>query len=357
MASQCSRARPRATITTATTTDSRRPSWSCRAGGGPRSTAGTASTGRASRTPVDSSPVELRTPPTRRAVNPTLTSIPACTTPPAAMPPGTTLPAAAPASWEAAMSSSRPPPRAIRSSSQRHAKLASSSTATSPNHAGLTSPRLGHASSTVSRLGATTYRPTPVTTSPTTRVPQRRAADATITPPEAGRWSSRRRVERGPVVPLAHGEAAGQPVRVTFVQRVEVARASGHDAQQCCRLGPEVQSPGAGVPGVLQLVVVQVRQQGARTGPRRRGRRDDAGEETSPDVRCESSSTVSGTWPTSRPSGDLPSRSCGKDRQAERRVHQQQRRTSGTGQHAPADGRERKGRQQPQELPVADVDA
>ena len=85
------------------------------------------------------------------------------------------------------MSSSRPPPRAIRSSSHRHAKLATSRTPTSPNHTGLTSPRLGHASRTVSRLGATTYRPTPVTTSPTTRVPQRTAAVATVTPPAAGR--------------------------------------------------------------------------------------------------------------------------------------------------------------------------
>ena len=57
--SQASIIVPRATTATATMTDTSRPSWSCRAGGGPMMTAGTVSTGSASSTPVVSRPVAV----------------------------------------------------------------------------------------------------------------------------------------------------------------------------------------------------------------------------------------------------------------------------------------------------------
>ena len=134
--------------------------------------------------------------------------------------------------------------------------------------------------------------------------------------------------------------------------------------------GPEAQGTGAGVPGVLQLHVVQI--PAATCEARARTPTTSHSPSPSPWWPMQWRSTMQ--WPNSPRRGGsqlldgvgdvthlppvrppvVPRRR--KQRQAERRVHQQQPRTGGAEQHAPADRGERDGGHQPQELPLADVD-
>jgi hypothetical protein len=87
----------RATITTATTTDTTRPYSSFRAGGGPISSAGIVRIGSISRMPVVSRPIAVMADATAAAGWPDWISSLAWTTPAVAGPPGTIFPAALPA--------------------------------------------------------------------------------------------------------------------------------------------------------------------------------------------------------------------------------------------------------------------
>src|SRR3954454_14625886 len=187
--SHVSSAMPMATSTTPMTSDMTRPTSSWRASGGPNSRAGSASTGRVSSTPVVIRPVAERTAPTVAGAWPDWMSMRPWITAPVAAPPGMIRLAALPASWLVDTSTQPEPGSAMRSSSHRLAKLSPSSTTTTTNHHGSTSPSEGHAANTVSRLGATTYRPMPQMIRAAARVPTLRnalEATGTLSHPRAG---------------------------------------------------------------------------------------------------------------------------------------------------------------------------